>query len=89
VIPEGRGILPSLSVLDNLKSTVVGLGLGRAEARAAIDSALDRFPILQERGRQRAGSLSGGQQQMLAVARVLARSPRLIIADEVSMGLAP
>ena len=86
-IPEGRGIFPGLSVLDNLRMAV-----GREkrhERAAAIDRAIDRFPVLGHRRGQRAGSLSGGEQQMLALARALAVSPKLVIADEMSLGLAP
>lgn len=86
-IPEGRGIFPGLSVVDNLRMAV-----GREkrhERAAAIDRAIDLFPVLGQRRAQRAGSLSGGEQQMLALARALAVSPKLIIADEMSLGLAP
>jgi branched-chain amino acid transport system ATP-binding protein len=86
-IPEGRGIFPGLSVVDNLRMAV-----GREkrhERAAAIDRAIDRFPVLGQRRGQRAGSLSGGEQQMLALARALAVSPKLVIADEMSLGLAP
>lgn len=86
-IPEGRGIFPGLDVLDNLRMAVRLLpSSGRAEA---LDDAFSTFPILGQRRHQRAGSLSGGEQQMLALARVLSTSPRLIIADEMSLGLAP
>jgi branched-chain amino acid transport system ATP-binding protein len=86
-IPEGRGIFPGLSVVDNLRMAV-----GREkrhERAAAIDRAIERFPVLGQRRGQRAGSLSGGEQQMLALARALAVSPKLVIADEMSLGLAP
>jgi branched-chain amino acid transport system ATP-binding protein len=87
-IPEGRGIFPGLSVLDNLRMATRQVG-GRPARQAAIDRAVELFPILGERARQRAGSLSGGEQQMLALARALAVDPQLIIADELSLGLAP
>jgi branched-chain amino acid transport system ATP-binding protein len=87
-IPEGRGIFPHLSVIDNLRTmlryAVPAGGLGEA-----VDRASEIFPILGERRRQAAGTLSGGEQQMLALARVLAVPPRLLIADEMSLGLAP
>lgn len=87
-VPEGRGIFPGLTVLDNLR-----MGLRYAvphhERGAAIERALTRFPILTERLGQRASTLSGGQQQMLALARVLAAPPHLVVADELSLGLAP
>jgi branched-chain amino acid transport system ATP-binding protein len=86
-IPEGRGIFPGLSVVDNLRMAV---GQEKRNARpAAIDRAIELFPVLGQRRRQRAGNLSGGEQQMLALARALAVSPKLIIADELSLGLAP
>lgn len=86
-IPEGRGIFPGLSVVDNLRMAVAQEK--RHERGAAIDRAIDRFPVLGQRRTQRAGSLSGGEQQMLALARALAVSPKLVIADEMSLGLAP
>jgi len=87
-IPEGRGIFPGLSVLDNLKMATRQVGR-RAARQAAIERAIGLFPILGNRSQQRAGSLSGGEQQMLAMARALAVDPALIIADEMSLGLAP
>jgi branched-chain amino acid transport system ATP-binding protein len=86
-IPEGRGIFPGLSVTDNLRMAVAQEG--RHERAAAIERAVERFPVLGKRSNQRAGSLSGGEQQMLALARALAVTPKLIIADELSLGLAP
>ena len=86
-IPEGRGIFPGLSVVDNLRMAVGQEK--RSERASAIDRAIERFPVLGQRRTQRAGSLSGGEQQMLALARALAVSPKLIIADEMSLGLAP
>ena len=86
-IPEGRGIFPGLSVIDNLKMAVAQER--RHDRPAAIERAIERFPVLGTRTQQRAGSLSGGEQQMLALARALAVSPRLVIADELSLGLAP
>jgi branched-chain amino acid transport system ATP-binding protein len=86
-IPEGRGIFPRLSVTDNLRMAVVQEP--RSQRAAAIDRAIEQFPVLGKRPNQRAGSLSGGEQQMLALARAFAVSPKLIIADELSLGLAP
>ena len=86
-IPEGRGIFPGLSVMDNLKMAVAQER--RQDRPAAIERAIARFPVLGQRTHQRAGSLSGGEQQMLALARALAVSPKLVIADEMSLGLAP
>lgn len=89
IVPERRGILPSLSVQDNIRSAIAALKPNRADQRAALERAVELFPALGKRIRQRAGSLSGGEQQMVATARVLVRSPRVIIADEISLGLAP
>ena len=86
-IPEGRGIFPGLSVIDNLRMAVAQEP--RQDRLPAIDRAIDRFPVLGDRRTQRAGSLSGGEQQMLALARALAVWPKLIVADEMSLGLAP
>ena len=86
-IPEGRGIFPGLTVQENLRMAVKQLK--RSEREAAIDRAIQLFPVLGERRAQAARTLSGGEQQMLALARVLAVRPKLIIADEMSLGLAP
>ena len=85
LIPEGRGIFPNLTVRDNLRMmTYTGTPEAVIEERAFL-----RFPRLQERFTQTAGTLSGGEQQMLAMARGLATDPALLILDELSMGLAP
>jgi ABC-type branched-subunit amino acid transport system ATPase component/branched-subunit amino acid ABC-type transport system permease component len=81
LVPEGRGIFPGLTVEENLR-----VMLRRAEER---ELAYTRFPILAERRRQPAGSLSGGEQQMLSLATALARPPKVFIADEPTLGLAP
>ena len=87
-VPEGRRIFPGLTVAENLR-----MGAFLPAARRAFRENLERvyalFPVLAERHRQRAGSLSGGEQQMLAIGRALMSKPRLILLDEPSMGLAP
>jgi ABC-type branched-subunit amino acid transport system ATPase component len=87
-LPEGRGVFRGLSVLDNLKMAASNIE-GRQARRDALELALATFPALASRRRQVAGSLSGGEQQMLSLARALATSPRIVIADEMSLGLAP
>jgi branched-chain amino acid transport system ATP-binding protein len=87
-VPEERAIFPHLSVIDNLR-VLLRYAAPKADRAAALDRALEMFPVLGERRRQQAGTLSGGEQQMLALARVLAAPPKLLIADEMSLGLAP
>jgi branched-chain amino acid transport system ATP-binding protein len=87
-VPEGRGIFSSLSVEENL-SLSFRRRMGRGGIGEALDKAYAGFPILAERRRQQAGTLSGGQQRMLSLAKVLAVPPRLLVADELSLGLAP
>ena len=86
--PEGRNICQKLSVYENLE---VGFYTRRdpEEKKRALEHVYDLFPILKERGRQQAGTLSGGEQQMLAIGRALMSSPRLLMMDEPSLGLAP
>ncbi|MBI2704738.1 MAG: ABC transporter ATP-binding protein [Actinobacteria bacterium] len=84
-IPEGRGIFPNLTVRENLQMmTYAGVSLSHIE-----EAAFTRFPRLTDRRTQVAGTMSGGEQQMLAMARVLATDPALMLLDELSMGLAP
>jgi branched-chain amino acid transport system ATP-binding protein len=87
-VPEERAIFPHLSVTDNLR-VLLRHAVPRAERAGALERALELFPVLGERRRQQAGTLSGGEQQMLSLARVLAAPPRLLVADEMSLGLAP
>ena len=86
-VPEGRKIFQKLSVEENL--FIGGYTRERAEIEASMNDVYKRFPRLKERRRQVAGTLSGGEQQMLAIGRALMSKPRLIMLDEPSMGLAP
>jgi branched-chain amino acid transport system ATP-binding protein len=82
LIPEGRGILPALTVVDNLKLALPG----ESDSLARV---FEQFPVLRERRQQSAGTLSGGEQQMLALARAFGRRTELLMVDEPSLGLAP
>ena len=85
--PEGRHVFPQLSVHENIDLGY--LGHDAAEGRARREAMFDRFPRLRERETQAAGSLSGGEQQMLAIARAVMAGPRLLMLDEPTLGLAP
>ena len=87
VVPEGRRLLPVLTVEDNLR--VATYSLGRAEARDGIARALELFPELEKRWTIQARSLSGGEQQMVVLAQALVSSPKFVLVDELSLGLAP
>lgn len=88
-VPEGRGLFGEMTVEDNLRLGLVGRAVPRADRRARLEAAYELFPILHGRRRQLAGSLSGGEQQMLAIARGMVGNPRLLMLDEPSLGLAP
>lgn len=87
-VPEGRHLFPGLTVLENLRLGAY-LSASRREAAEALERVVDMLPLLRERRRQLAGTLSGGEQQLLAIGRALMQRPTLLMLDEPSVGLAP
>ncbi len=88
-VPEGRRVFPDLTVLENLEVPAFARRAGRDDLRSALERVWALFPVLAERRGQRAASLSGGQQQMLALGRGLMSAPKILMVDEASLGLAP
>jgi branched-chain amino acid transport system ATP-binding protein len=88
-LPEGRDLFPSLTVEENLRYGHWTRRRDRADYQLQLDRMMERFPRLRERRHQPAGTLSGGEQQMLGIARALMSSPKLLLVDELSLGLAP
>jgi branched-chain amino acid transport system ATP-binding protein len=86
--PEGRSVFATLTVDENLALSIRRIR-GRSGVRAGLDAAYDLFPALGQRRQQMAGTLSGGEQRMLSMARVLVDTPKVLVADELSLGLAP
>jgi branched-chain amino acid transport system ATP-binding protein len=88
LVPEGRGLFATMSVEENLQLGAFSKR-ARSKIRDSISTVYELFPVLKERGKQRAGSLSGGEQQMLAIGRGMMANPEMLMLDEPSLGLAP
>ena len=88
-VPEGRMVFPKMSVAENLELGAYSLNFSSVETKRLEDRVFALFPVLQDRSSQLAGTLSGGEQQMLAIGRALMSNPKLLLLDEPSMGIAP